>query len=229
MTDPPWRRSDVLLLLGAVVVAATCVRLGIWQLDRLEQRQARNAEIRAARARPLTVLSGGTPPESLAERPVRATGVYDHARQWLWMGRMYQGTPGVAFVSPLRLLGGEAVLVDRGWVAAPSVATVNRAAYAAASGTVTVRGYWRRAPRGRGDVDPAVIADSVPYALLPGVIQLEPESGSGDVGLTRLAPPPLDDGPHLGYAVQWFSFAVIVSIGSALLLRKEWQARSRGG
>ena len=30
----------------------------------------------------------------------------------------------------------------------------------------------------------------------------------------RLEPPPLDDGPHLDYAIQWFAFAVIaVAVG----------------
>jgi surfeit locus 1 family protein len=33
----------------------------------------------------------------------------------------------------------------------------------------------------------------------------------------RLAPPALDDGPHLSYAVQWFSFATIAVVGGILL------------
>jgi surfeit locus 1 family protein len=230
MADARWRRADALLVLVAVLVAATCVRLGIWQLDRLERRRAQNAEIRAARAAPEIVLSGGrVPADSLAERPIRATGVYDETRQWLWLGRMHLGMPGVAFVTPLRLPGGEGLLVDRGWVAAPSVTSIERERYRAEPGTVTVTGYWRRAPRGPGDVDPTVLADSVPYPLLAGVVQLAPDGGSGTAGLTRLGPPPLDDGPHLGYAIQWFSFAVIVLVGSALLLRREWRARSGEG
>jgi len=32
--------------------------------------------------------------------------------------------------------------------------------------------------------------------------------------------PELDDGPHLSYAIQWFSFALIIVIGSIALLRK---------
>jgi cytochrome oxidase assembly protein ShyY1 len=46
----------------------------------------------------------------------------------------------------------------------------------------------------------------------------------GPSGLpTGLAVPPLpalDDGPHLTYALQWFSFAVIAVVGGALLSRR---------
>jgi surfeit locus 1 family protein len=36
----------------------------------------------------------------------------------------------------------------------------------------------------------------------------------------RLPPPALDEGPHLSYAIQWFSFAAIALIGgTAVALR----------
>jgi len=34
-------------------------------------------------------------------------------------------------------------------------------------------------------------------------------------------PPPLDEGPHLDYAFQWFSFATIALLGYGLLAVKE--------
>jgi surfeit locus 1 family protein len=33
--------------------------------------------------------------------------------------------------------------------------------------------------------------------------------------VARLPPPALDEGPHLSYAIQWFSFAAIALIGGA--------------
>ena len=47
-----WILLTILALLGAV----GCVRLGIWQLDRLAQRQALNAHVRAMLALPPPVL-----------------------------------------------------------------------------------------------------------------------------------------------------------------------------
>jgi cytochrome oxidase assembly protein ShyY1 len=33
--------------------------------------------------------------------------------------------------------------------------------------------------------------------------------------------PELDEGPHLSYTVQWFSFALIILVGTFILLRKQ--------
>src|SRR2546427_175408 len=80
------------------------------------------------------------------------------------------------------------------------------------------------APRARGDVDPAALRDSVPYRLLPFVVQQLPPSTRPyhplAPGLIRWPTPELSDGPHLSYAIQWFSFAVIIGVGSLALARK---------
>ena len=66
-------------------------------------------------------------------------------------------------------------------------------------------------PRGRGDVDVS--------GFLPFVIQLEGRDPEG--GLPRRWPPPVfDNGPHLSYAIQWFSFALIALVGTAVMIRK---------
>jgi cytochrome oxidase assembly protein ShyY1 len=38
--------------------------------------------------------------------------------------------------------------------------------------------------------------------------------------IARLEPPPLDEGPHLGYAFQWFAFATIALAGSGVVIAK---------
>jgi len=59
---------------------------------------------------------------------------------------------------------------------------------------------------------------------LPFVIQQLPLSAAPDrplpPGLIRWPIPELSDGPHLSYAIQWFSFAVIIVVGAAALARK---------
>jgi cytochrome oxidase assembly protein ShyY1 len=34
-----------------------------------------------------------------------------------------------------------------------------------------------------------------------------------------LDPPPLDDGPHLSYAIQWFAFTLIALVFAGIMLR----------
>ena len=88
-------------------------------------------------------------------------------------------------------------------------------------------------------MDPNFFGDSVPYGLLPFVIQQLPSSPTlarprprptgSPLGtesfIRRLSPPVLDDGPHLSYAIQWFSFATIILVGSGALMFKRRPGR----
>ncbi len=215
------RGRDAVGAVAALAIAALCARLGVWQLDRLAQRRARNVEIAARLAKPPLPVGRGTAPDSVRQRRVVARGVYDFARERVWPLRSFDDSPGVALVTPLRLADGSAVLVDRGWVPSPDAYHVDEALYREPdSATVEGLGVIPPAPsRGRGDVDPAAWRDSMPYALLPFILQ---QTGpSARRGLPRRWPPPsLDDGPHLSYAIQWFSFALIIVVGTGALLRK---------
>jgi surfeit locus 1 family protein len=161
---------------------------------------------------------------------------------------MYEGTPGVAVLTPLRLadVGGEgrggrggrggrretraAVFVDRGWVPSPDGVHIDHEAVREGD-TATVEGLAFAAPRARGDVDIARVGNSVSYPLLPFIIQQTPSVRQSDRAtvrrLYRWPAPALEDGPHLSYAIQWFSFAVITLVGTAALLRKMASESSR--
>jgi len=197
-------RRDILGACVALAVAIVCVRLGIWQLDRLGQRRARNAIVAARLALPPLEVTGATGPDSARQRRLIARGVYDYGGELIGPGRSFDGTPGVALVTPLRLTDGSAVFVDRGWVPSPDAAHVDQTLYREAD-TATVEGLGVIPSNGR----PAVSF----------VLQL---SGPDPTrGLPRRWPGPvLDDGPHLSYAIQWFSFAVIIVVGTIALLRK---------
>ncbi len=224
------RTRDAAGLLVAAAAAATCVRLGFWQLDRLHQRRARNAEVRARRELPPREVTRALTGDTARDRRLRARGVYDFGRERLWRGRAYDGVPGVAFLTPLRLADGAAVLVDRGWAPSPDAYHVDQSAYREPD-TADVLGLGMLAPRARGDVDPAKLRDSLPYPVLSFVLQALPtDRPSVRPPATaresfrdrpiRWPAPAIDDGPHLSYAVQWFSFAVIIVAGSIALIRK---------
>ena len=203
-----------------MLVAAGCVRLGFWQLDRLHQRRARNAELAARLALPAVEISRQPLADSVRQRRVRARGVWDYGAEQVWPGRSFEGTPGVALITPLRLADGSAVLVDRGWAPSPDAFHVEHARYREPDSAV-VQGIALLVPRGRGDVRTT--------GYLPFVIQqLEPVASRG---LPRRWPAPaLNDGPHLSYAIQWFSFAAIALVGTAALLwRPSRQDGSRRG
>lgn len=203
------QRRDVAAAIVAVLAAAGCVRLGIWQLDRLAQRKALNSGLAARLALPVLEVRAGIAGDSARLRRVTATGRYDFAAERTWPGRSFEGTPGVALITPLRLADGSAVLVDRGWVPSPDAFHVDHAPYREAD-SVTVTGIARSLPRGRGDMDSA--------GFLPFVIE---QQAPDTRGLPRRWPAPaFDNGPHLSYAIQWFSFALIALVGTAVMIRR---------
>ena len=220
------RRRDLAAAILALAVAALFVRLGVWQLHRLADRKTRNGEIQAAHALAAVELPlHRVEPEALRDRRAHARGVYDYAHERVWKGRTYDDAPGVALLTPLRLSDGSAVFVDRGWVPSPDAVHVDATRYREGD-SADVTGLALPAPRDRGDVNPAALKDSLPYTTLAIVLQLDDTAAPHPAGLKRWRPPALDNGPHLSYAIQWFSFAAIVVVGVAVLLWKTSKASS---
>src|SRR5690606_13168983 len=124
------------------MVAAVCVRLGIWQLDRLGQRRERNAALEARLdVAPVTLTGLPADTAGLTYRRARARGAFDGERTIVLPGRSYRGSPGVHVLTPLRLGGsGPGILVNRGWVPAADGATVPLDSLRTASADTTVEG-----------------------------------------------------------------------------------------
>ena len=214
------RPRDLAGAVFALLVAALFVRLGFWQLARLRERQAENAIIATRRALPPVELPlHRVEPDALRDRRARARGVFDYTHERVWRGRTFEGAPGVSLLTPLRLADGSAVFVDRGFVSSPDAAHVDAARYREGD-TVLVTGLVLPAPRDRGDVNPAALRDSLPYAVLPVVVQLDDTAAARPAGLRRWPTLALGNGPHLSYAIQWFCFALIAVVGTVVLLNK---------
>lgn len=210
------RVAAVLLGFG---VAAVCVRLGIWQLDRHAERRAWNAQVDARLAATPVVLTSGRGagrPDTLAYRQARAAGAFAFQDQVTEMNRTFQGTPGVHVLTPLRFADGTAVLVDRGWTFAPDARTADLAALGEPD-TALVEGVLLP-PVGRFAVHPESLA--VGYPLFPLVLRRTDGPAAVPRGLRAVPLPPRDGGPHLSYAFQWFAFAVIAAVGGTLLARR---------
>ena len=234
MSSTTRRLTMALLLLAAAGLA----RLGVWQLGRLRERREANAAIAAARDAPLATLAPtSTGVDSLAERRVVGRGRYDSAREVILRGDVLQGVPGVRVVTPLLLgAGGPAVLVDRGFLPAPDAVTVD-ARGAEEPGEVTVRGIALPVPGGPGEpvehggrttwrrLDLPALRERLPYEVLPIYIKQSPDSSLPSFP-RRLEPPPIDDGPHLSYAVQWFLFAGLAAAFAILVVGRSGGSRS---
>ena len=222
----------------AVLLAALFVRLGLWQLDRRHERQARNALI-AARLDSAEVDVAALPRDSATARfrRVRLTGIADYEHELIYAARSYRGSPGVNFLTPIRIAGKDtAVIVNRGWVYAPDGVTVDEAKWRERDSTFT--GYVEELPSTAGAsyaTRPRVIArlsydavaKAVPYPVAPVYVVVLGDSAIAPDRLARLTVPPLGEGPHLNYAIQWFAFALIALAGAGVVVKQSREDPSR--
>lgn len=228
---PP--RAHIVLVICVVAVAAVCARLGIWQMDRLQQRRAANTAAMTARLAPPVTLDETRPASTdLANRRVRAVGRYDHTHDIVLRGRQYMGVPGVEIVSPLVLEGDRTVvLVNRGFVPTPDAVTVYPDSLRE-PGEVRVQGIALPIASGGGSpllsgnrttwarLDLEQLGERLPYSMSPIYIRQSPDPTLPQFP-RRLEPPSLDDGPHLSYAIQWFAFAVLAVVFGIVVLKQK--------
>ena len=224
---------DYVLILLSVGFVATTTSLGFWQLRRLAQRKSQNALIVARLAEPpLPVRRLSHDSASLHYRRVVLDGSFDYRHEVKLADRTRGGSPGVNIITPLRVAGTDtAVLVNRGWVYSPDGVTVDLAEWREADslhGTGYARPLSRAFPGSpalpdRPDafrwLDVSALGTRIPYPVYPFVIVLDGDSAPQGRIPPRIPPPPLDEGPHQSYAIQWFSFAIIAVVGMFFYLR----------
>jgi surfeit locus 1 family protein len=224
-------RTRVFIII-AIVIAAVCVRLGFWQLHRRGERKARNALI-ISRLDSAAVDIATLPHDSAAVRfrRARVTGVPDYEHELIFAARSYRGSPGVNFLTPVRIPGRDtAVIVNRGWVYSPDGSTVDETRWRDTSDAFT--GYVEEFPSVAGSayasrprviarLSYAAVSKALPYPVAPVYLVALGDSVIAPDRLARLTVPPLDEGPHLSYAVQWFSFALIALVGAGFVVRQQ--------
>ncbi len=254
LLKPRW----LILHLCAIALAILFINFGFWQIRRLHQRQAHNTllEERLSQApEPLAKLllsystdSPANDNASIAFRPVTVTGAYDSSKEVLLRtADNYNDQPGYYLLTPLKLSESEALLVKRGWVPfelnVPPIAEANPPlGQVELEGVVllpTVRpsGFLSsltpRDPPGELEItaytDTKRLESQLPYKLLPVILDLKQQSPAQTTPLPLPNEvPEFTNGPHLGYAIQWFSFALIGIVGYSLLLRGLVNTQSRG-
>ena len=233
-----FSRKWILPTLIVFAGTALCARLGIWQLDRLDQRRTTNAHFESVRAMPTLELAGATTEDLTAQeyRAVTARGVYDFEHQVALRNRDHAGVLGYHLLTPLVLGDGTAVLVERGFIPAEGNAAPADWRKYDQPGEVAVSGILhlgQTEPGFGAATDPALapgqtrldfwiivnlerIAEQLPYPLLPVFIQPDMDPNDEEPPIAYQYQYEVTEGPHLGYAGQRFTFAALLFFGYPL-------------
>ncbi len=219
-----WWLPTLLVVAGVYVL----VQLGLWQLDRLDQRREFNQFV-ASRwdQEPYDLAENALPADlsTLEYRRVQLNGELDYANQIVLKNQIRNDAPGVSLVTPLRLEDGRAVLVERGWVPLSDATPDQWAQYAEPDNALIV-GMIQESQLLPGAqppdepqiewfrIDVEAIQQQIPYELLPVFVTQLPEPGRSINTLPyREVPFNLSEGNHFSYALQWFMFAAILGFG----------------
>jgi len=226
-TKEPWSFFKTIIALALVLL---CIWAADWQYTRGVDRQARNNVIEERIARSAIdleardVILGNNEWQS-----VTTNGRFDSSQQILLRNRYWEGKYGYEVLTLFTSTSGEKFWVDRGWVKAGATATTPPKVTSVPDSDVSITGRLRldsSLPRGSFFALPAAGQGLV--SELNAQSQMDTEkfyidllSGS-DPSLTPAAPaqlPPLSDGPHKAYALQWLFFGGLIIYGRVLIRR----------
>jgi len=245
-----WLLTTLLVIVGTAVM----IRLGIWQLDRLEQRRNFNQRVLEQINQPSLDLSlqalivGDVTVQALSSmeyRKITVTGIYDFNYEVALRNQVWHDQYGVHLLTPLKIQGSEYVIfVDRGWIPGDEFDNgLKNGSWPIyqETGTVFVEGILRNqqikpdfgrisdpTPMPGGEkllawnlVNLEQIQKQMPYPILPVYIQQAPNDVWSRLPYRSEPDLELTEGSHLGYAIQWFTFAGILFFGYPVFIQRE--------
>ena len=226
-TKEPWSFFKTIIALGLVLL---CIWAANWQYTRGVDRHARNNVIEERIARsPIELSARDADPVNNEWQSVSANGRFDSNQQILLRNRYSEGKYGYEVLTLFTSNSGEKFWVDRGWVQAGATATTPPEVTKVPEVDVSITGRFRldsSLPRGSffalpGDGQGLVSELNAQSQLDTEEFYIDLLSGS-DPSLTPAVPaqlPPLSDGPHMAYALQWLFFGGLIVYGRILIRR----------
>lgn len=246
LIKPLFTRKWMITTILVVAASLGLARLGIWQLNRLEQRRSLNSRILAQIDAPMLVLDADVVAQDIdlcdmEYRQVQVSGGYDFEQQTSWRNQVHNDHIGVSLLTPLIIEGTDtAVLINRGWIPNDDAAREHWSKYGQ-DGMVTIRGVIRcsqidtifnmkpdatQAP-GEGArnawsyVNIEQIGKQVDLPLLSIYIHQYPTEGQEELPAASELDIEITEGPHMNYAIQWFCFSAVLFFGYPFYVRNQ--------
>ena len=231
------------LFFPALVAALTfsfLIHLGLWQLRRLEEKEALISRVQTRVSLPAQELPAkeewkNISPADYEYRHVRITGRFRQSSEAFIYSRAPEGLgrePGYFVLTPFDLASGGVILIDRGFISNQDRRDV--AHQSAPTELIELAGHLQ-APQGRNMFtpvdeaekliwytrDPNAIASALHLAeAAPFIFLLDGPSGLGDQRPRPVSIVPKIVNNHLAYAFTWFSLAMALIIIFGLFARE---------
>lgn len=231
-SSPVSLRQRLAFTLLMALLLAIFLWLAFWQLERAEFKQSILDAMAKATTLPLSQVIADSPRFTL----VSGSGHYDSKRSFLLDNQVEAGVVGVHLYTPFQLPSGQWLMVNRGWLPM-ALDRKSLPNFTTPTALVEISGRLNLPPETGvqlGEGEKATAANEWPKlvtylklnqleaqlgtTLLPLLVQLDENSTSG-YGERRLRP--LNFGPekHKGYAITWFSFAIVAIILYLIIIR----------
>ena len=233
-------KTSARLTLPLLVLALVFGRLGLWQMERMSEKEELFQQFENA---PLLTIEQALAREQRFAR-VEAFGRYDARRHILLDNRILNGRAGVHALTPFSMENGTTLLVNRGWLPMPPD-RLSLPAVPTPEAALTIRGRLNRMPLdglriGEADVltadqwpqlvtdlDPQAVAAALGGALAPWILQLSEHDASGFEGRQWKAAV-MEPEVHGAYAFQWFSLSAAVVVIWVVLGIRRGRSQTKG-
>ena len=222
-----WRKPSWQVLAAMLASVFLFSSLGIWQMQRAEEKKQIQQEMQARKdSQPQAFSFPITDPASLRHQRIRVQGKFISGKQFVLDNRYLDHQVGYNILTPFKLSDSDkVVLVDRGWLPLkgprenlPNVEVDNN--LRTLLGTVYVPygkafsigeiDHTKSWPRLIQFIDFELLSDRLGQDLVP--LTLRMEAGQADTYTAKWAIVSASKNRNLGYAFQWFAMALAVLV-----------------
>jgi surfeit locus 1 family protein len=213
--------------LVTIILLPVLVRLGVWQLDRAEEKRQLYAQQQQQIEQGPLVLNKALPVEEIIPyQPVEITGHFIKDRVMFLDNKPYKGVHGYHVITPFMISDSkETILVNRGWVAMPvhredlpEIETSEE--IQTISGILKVPSYALKLGKLKNDtkqwpwriqwIEIETIEKQLNMKLLPFIVLLDKTKSGKLIQDWKITVSPPEK--NISYAVQWFALAVALLI-----------------